>query len=483
MTLKSNGIETTDADTEEELSTSQSTSNLVRPSGPYRSRSGEVLLRENHGRDRTRSNQTVSTSSSTFTSSSQQSHHSQYDSPKESLFSESSRGSPKTISSTSDSANAPGESPSGDGVGRSLRRKASSVDLGNPSAATTPKMQHQSPIQGGHPSTPPQAPKYTLNGFEISSSPFNPAFPPSHRMSSLPPPRHHQPTSGAEDNASPIPVGTPRPGRSGSDSAARDNTRLGLGISPSNSKSQPRQPSKASSLPPGPQDFMETPPNEHDEHALFNTPSSINTSDSSTRRKGPDSTISASSSRSSNLLDSPEVERRYNRHAQSASSLNKERDIQRPAPIKVAEGSGKQSPADASKAGSALSPGLPPTPTTQQESSMPMSTLKNFKLDPTHLGLCKIRVTSSQIRMNDKAREVILFFITVSLPLASSSNPDASSSLVHWTVEKYFSDFIQLDTTVKSKHGKNITKKIASLPDKSLFKDHAPSKVDTRKVS
>lgn len=112
-----------------------------------------------------------------------------------------------------------------------------------------------------------------------------------------------------------------------------------------------------------------------------------------------------------------------------------------------------------------------------------MSTLKNFKLDPTHLGLCKIRVTSSQIRMNDKAREVILFFITVSLPLASSSNPDASSSLVHWTVEKYFSDFIQLDTTVKSKHGKNITKKIASLPDKSLFKDHAPSKVDTRKVS
>lgn len=46
-----------------------------------------------------------------------------------------------------------------------------------------------------------------------------------------------------------------------------------------------------------------------------------------------------------------------------------------------------------------------------------------------------------------------------------------------------YSDVLGLDQRVRNSVGKRIGKKIASLPEGKLWKDHAPAKVDQRKVS
>ena len=52
-----------------------------------------------------------------------------------------------------------------------------------------------------------------------------------------------------------------------------------------------------------------------------------------------------------------------------------------------------------------------------------------------------------------------------------------------WKVEKMYSDVLSLDQRVRSSVGKGVGKKIANLPEGKLWKDHAPAKVDQRKVS
>jgi RalA-binding protein 1 len=51
-----------------------------------------------------------------------------------------------------------------------------------------------------------------------------------------------------------------------------------------------------------------------------------------------------------------------------------------------------------------------------------------------------------------------------------------------WKVEKMYSDVLSLDQRVRGTVGKGVVKKIASLPEGKLWKDHAPARVDQRKV-
>ncbi|PWN52279.1 RhoGAP-domain-containing protein [Violaceomyces palustris] len=109
------------------------------------------------------------------------------------------------------------------------------------------------------------------------------------------------------------------------------------------------------------------------------------------------------------------------------------------------------------------------------------------RLDASLLRVANIRILGTNYRPHDRPRESISFFIGVEIlqPPASwgigslSGEPSPPTS---WTLEKMYGDIMALDARLKQKHGKNPAKRLAPLPDKSLFKDHAPSKVDQRKV-
>lgn len=110
-------------------------------------------------------------------------------------------------------------------------------------------------------------------------------------------------------------------------------------------------------------------------------------------------------------------------------------------------------------------------------SSSPLSP----RLDAIMLQYVNVAVVGTNFRANERAKEDISFFISVDLrglPLGLKANVSS------WRVEKLYSAILALDGRLKQKHGKNIVKRIAGvqLPDRNLFKDHAPSKVDQRKL-
>ncbi|GAA6008117.1 hypothetical protein JCM10207_007035 [Rhodosporidiobolus poonsookiae] len=130
----------------------------------------------------------------------------------------------------------------------------------------------------------------------------------------------------------------------------------------------------------------------------------------------------------------------------------------------------------------------PPPPATPPPPPRP-------SLTPAMLPLTRVKVTGSAIKMNDKHREVIAFTLSVSTPYPSPSNappfasgvaqqlpPEDAPGLAHWRVEKMYSDVLALDAAVKSRTNRQESKSMASLPDKSLFKDHAPHRGDQRKA-
>ena len=91
---------------------------------------------------------------------------------------------------------------------------------------------------------------------------------------------------------------------------------------------------------------------------------------------------------------------------------------------------------------------------------------------PHDLPRTRIQVTASSIRPNDRGKDVLSFVVYV----------DPGSAKEPWTIEKLYSDVLGLDQRVRARVGKNVGKKIANLPDGKLWRDHAPSKVDQRKV-
>lgn len=107
---------------------------------------------------------------------------------------------------------------------------------------------------------------------------------------------------------------------------------------------------------------------------------------------------------------------------------------------------------------------------------------KRRMLTPTFLPFTHINVTNSHIRANDKSKEVISFSITINVVIPPESDPERKGAKASWVVEKLYSDVLSLDQVVKSKHSRVQNRALAQLPDRALFKDHAPSKVDARKV-
>ncbi|POW08145.1 hypothetical protein PSTT_07750, partial [Puccinia striiformis] len=83
---------------------------------------------------------------------------------------------------------------------------------------------------------------------------------------------------------------------------------------------------------------------------------------------------------------------------------------------------------------------------------------------------------------NEKSKEVISFSININIVIPPESDPERKGAKASWVVEKFYSDVLTLDHLVKSKHSKTQNKALAQLPDRALFKDHAPSKVDARKA-
>ncbi|ORY90204.1 hypothetical protein BCR35DRAFT_134853 [Leucosporidium creatinivorum] len=84
--------------------------------------------------------------------------------------------------------------------------------------------------------------------------------------------------------------------------------------------------------------------------------------------------------------------------------------------------------------------------------------------------------------MNDKGKEIVTFLVDVSVSVPPEVDPERQGGVAAWRVEKYYSDVLALDSNVKSKTSRQESKSIGALPDKSLFKDHAPHKSDQRKM-
>ena len=91
---------------------------------------------------------------------------------------------------------------------------------------------------------------------------------------------------------------------------------------------------------------------------------------------------------------------------------------------------------------------------------------------PYDLPYTRINVTNSSIRPNDRGKDVLSFVVLV----------DPGNQKESYMVEKLYSDVLGLDQRIRSRYGKSIHKKIPNLPDGKLWKDHAPSRVDQRKV-
>lgn len=118
-----------------------------------------------------------------------------------------------------------------------------------------------------------------------------------------------------------------------------------------------------------------------------------------------------------------------------------------------------------------------PNPHHKQKRSIdtPVSVQPQFRQLPllvSDFPMTRVQVSHSSIRPNDRGKEVLSFVIVV----------DPGSGKEPWKIEKLYSDFISLDQKTRSAN-RNLSKKMPSLPDSRLWRDHAPAKVDQRKAS
>ena len=113
------------------------------------------------------------------------------------------------------------------------------------------------------------------------------------------------------------------------------------------------------------------------------------------------------------------------------------------------------------------------SPTKSTHGDGPNPTFRALPLIANDLKTTRIIVSHSSIRPNDRGKEVLSFEIEV----------DPGNGKELWKVEKLYSDVLGLDHRLRATVGKGISKKIATLPEGKLWRDHAPAKSDQRKVS
>jgi RalA-binding protein 1 len=83
-----------------------------------------------------------------------------------------------------------------------------------------------------------------------------------------------------------------------------------------------------------------------------------------------------------------------------------------------------------------------------------------------------VTVVTSSIKPNDRGKDLLSFIIAV----------EPGSHKAGWRIEKQYTEVMSLDHRVRSVIGKSAIKKIVSLPEGKLWRDHAPARVDQRKV-
>ncbi|KAI8369632.1 uncharacterized protein BYT42DRAFT_116801 [Radiomyces spectabilis] len=89
-----------------------------------------------------------------------------------------------------------------------------------------------------------------------------------------------------------------------------------------------------------------------------------------------------------------------------------------------------------------------------------------------------IKVVGSNITVNHKGKEVVAFLLSVRQKKADPAEEPQEL----WCVQKFYSDFLDLDNQLKVR-SRSSAGKPGKLPDKALFTTYAPNKVDQRKMA
>ncbi|CAG8612494.1 3193_t:CDS:2, partial [Racocetra persica] len=118
----------------------------------------------------------------------------------------------------------------------------------------------------------------------------------------------------------------------------------------------------------------------------------------------------------------------------------------------------------------------------QQSQLSPRSDTSTPSITSDAISGIAVKVVGSNKKTNDKGKEVLTFIISVGQARVVDGRIVGMEKEL-WRVEKFYSDFLSLDGKLKQRHSKNTINKIGKLPDKHLFYNNAPSKVDQRKTA
>ncbi|KAJ2549309.1 Rho GTPase activating protein, partial [Coemansia sp. RSA 1933] len=101
-----------------------------------------------------------------------------------------------------------------------------------------------------------------------------------------------------------------------------------------------------------------------------------------------------------------------------------------------------------------------------------------------------IWIKDSRVKIDERGKEVNVYMVDIvrrkeisGMSLQEILIESQQSSIVLWTVEKRYSDFLNLNTKLRQVISKErISDKLEKLPDKDIFRPNAPTKSDKRKV-
>lgn len=141
-------------------------------------------------------------------------------------------------------------------------------------------------------------------------------------------------------------------------------------------------------------------------------------------------------------------------------------------------------PSPSSSAPDTLSLLLAPSPILGQAANfppLPSPSNRRPTLSPSFLQYTRLRVAGSTTRVSEKGKESICLTIEVVVNIASDESSEGG--VANWSVEKSYRDLVGLESAVKVKVQRLVARRISPFPDKALFKDSTPAKVDSRQVS
>ncbi|KAJ2707193.1 Rho GTPase activating protein, partial [Coemansia spiralis] len=120
------------------------------------------------------------------------------------------------------------------------------------------------------------------------------------------------------------------------------------------------------------------------------------------------------------------------------------------------------------------------------------STARGIPTGPplTSLHNIDVQIKDSRVKIDERGKEVNVYMIDVvwrreitGLSLQEILAESQQAEVVLWTVEKRYSDFLNLNGQLRHViHRERLLEKLERLPDKDIFRPNAPSKSDKRKL-